>query len=120
MADISNGPVSTMPGSRHEIPEKIMCDKHPERPAVTRVQGETDSFGCEYYDMCQECLDKYRKEISEADHSGRCDWCHKHADRLYAHRDIEEGACGAVYEVCKSCIDRERENWREWREANDD
>lgn len=39
-----------------------MCDDHPDRPATHRVQGETDSFGCEYIDWCQECHDKYLAE----------------------------------------------------------
>ncbi|TKI01529.1 hypothetical protein FCN80_26365, partial [Martelella alba] len=66
MADISNGPVSTLPGQFSGVPAGVKCDEHHDRDAVKRVQGETDSFGCEYYDMCQECLDKYRQEIKEA------------------------------------------------------
>lgn len=40
-----------------------MCDDHPDVPAVARVQGETDSFGCEMHDLCQACLDELRAEI---------------------------------------------------------
>ena len=46
MADVT-GPISSLPGSGHSVPDGAMCDEHPDRPAVARVQGETDSFGCE-------------------------------------------------------------------------
>jgi len=113
MADISKGPVDSLPGAVQSVPLNTKCDEHPERDAVKRMQGETDSFGCEYHDMCQECLDKYKQEVSNADYSGKCDWCKKHSEHLYSHRDIEEGSCGRVYEVCRPCIDAERQRWDE-------
>lgn len=113
MADVSNGPVSSLPGQLFSAPVGTKCDEHPERDAVRRIQGETDSFGCEYYDMCQECLDEHDRESCEADYSGKCDWCHKQANHLSPHRDIEEGSYGRVYEVCKPCIDAERQRWEE-------
>ncbi|HHT0512598.1 TPA: hypothetical protein ACTW9A_002461 [Raoultella planticola] len=118
MTDASRGPVSTLPGRVSSAPTGTKCDEHPERDAVRRIQGETDSFGCEYHDMCQECLNEHVRQIREADYSGRCDWCHKHADHLHSHRDIEEGSCGRVYEVCRSCIDAERQRWEEEDEEN--
>jgi hypothetical protein len=52
MADVT-GPISTLPGSsHHDVPDGMMCDDHPDRPAVTRLQGETDSFGSEMHDLC--------------------------------------------------------------------
>lgn len=113
MSDISRGPVSTLPGQFSGVPVGTMCDEHPDRDAVRRVQGETDSFGCEYHDMCQECFEEHLQTSREADYSGKCDWCRKHVDHLYPHRDIEEGSCGRVYEVCKPCIDAERQRWEE-------
>jgi hypothetical protein len=53
MADVT-GPISTLPGAVHRVPEGATCDEHPDRPAVLRVQGETDSFGSETIDYCQE------------------------------------------------------------------
>jgi hypothetical protein len=44
MSDVT-GPISSLPGSTHAAPTAGMCDDHPDRPAVARVQGETDSFG---------------------------------------------------------------------------
>lgn len=111
MADVSNGPVSTLPGHSAGVPVGTKCDEHPDRDAVRRIQGETDSFGCEYHDMCQECHDEYVREANSADYSGKCNWCGKHVERLIPHRDIEEGSYGRVYEVCKPCIVVVNKNW---------
>ncbi|MER9768995.1 hypothetical protein NKJ09_23355 [Mesorhizobium sp. M0189] len=108
MADVT-GPISTLPGASHDYPDGTMCDDHPDRPAVARIQGETDSFGSEMNDMCQECLDAYREEMKNADHSGVCDWCKQHMPRLRPRRDYEEGMAGRVYEVCDDCIKREND-----------
>lgn len=43
MGDVT-GPISTLPGHRHKLPSGATCDDHPDRPAVARIQGETDSF----------------------------------------------------------------------------
>lgn len=108
MAEIT-GPISTLPGNFHDLPDGTKCDYHPDRPAVARMQAETDSFGSELWDMCQECLDEHRREMREADHSGTCDWCKKHKPRLRPRRDYEEGMYGRVYEVCDDCIHRVNE-----------
>lgn len=106
MADVT-GPISSLPGSTHNPAKNVCCDEHPDREAVVRVQGETDSFGSEMYDFCKECADKWRAEVAAADTSGCCDWCHHHAPKLRNRRDYEEGLCGRVYQVCHVCIDRE-------------
>lgn len=104
MADVT-GPISSLPGSaHHEMPEGQKCDYHPDRPAVVRYQGETDSFGCEMHDICAECL----KEFREADNSpeartGHCEWCRNEATDLRDQRDIDEGMAGRVYRVCGAC-----------------
>lgn len=87
-----------------------MCDEHPDRAAVKRIQGETDSFGAEYSDACQECVDAFRnyRESDEARH-GACDWCKSHATDLRPRRDFEEGMSGPVYQVCGACVRRENE-----------
>lgn len=98
------GPISTLPGSTHKTPEGMMCDHHPDRPAVTRIQGETDSFGSEMHDLCQECADKMRAAIrSPQARTGRCDWCKQEATDLRHRRDIDEGMAGPVYEICGAC-----------------
>ncbi len=97
MSDVT-GPISTLPGALHALPEGQKCDQHPRRKAVARVQGETDSFGCEMNDMCQECLDEYRawKNSPEAAEwrKGQCEWCKGEATDLRDRRDYEEGMSG--------------------------
>lgn len=113
MAEVT-GPISSLPGSGHALPEGTKCDNHPDRPAVARIQGETDSFGCEMNDLCQECLDADRAyERSEEARTGRCDWCKKPSTDLRWKRDHEEGLHGPVYHVCGACAkayDAEKED----------
>ena len=107
MADVS-GPVSTLPGSRWYVHEGTMCDNHPDRPAARRVQGATDSFGAEFIDLCQECIDELKAHEAE-DRAGRCDWCKQEATDLRLRRDYDEGSCGPVYSVCVACVKRDNE-----------
>lgn len=103
------GPISSLPGKRHELPDGTMCDEHPDRPAVARVQGETDSFGSELIDMCAECLTADREYENSAEaHTGICDWCKNQATDLRNSRDYEEGLAGRVYQVCGACIARRK------------
>jgi ribosomal protein L37AE/L43A len=70
-----------------------------------RVQGETDSFGCEYLDLCSDCYERLTKAIeSQRQQPHHCDWCKKEKLGCRPHRDFEEGAGGAVYVVCPDCI----------------
>lgn len=102
----SNGPVSTMPGHQTAAPEGMMCEQHDDRQAYKRIQGETDTFGCEFFGLCKECYDKYLEERDKPV-AGCCDWCKKHSDDLRQHRDFEEGSCGPLYDVCLPCIRKE-------------
>jgi hypothetical protein len=91
-----------MPGSRHTVPEGAKCDSHPDRPAVERIQGETDSMGAELCDMCAECCAEYKKHAADGQ-CGGCDWCNKEATDLRPFRDTDEGSSGPVYQVCGAC-----------------
>lgn len=102
MGDVT-GPIRTLPGSLHKLPEGAVCDDHPDRPAVRRVQGETDSLGAELLDVCQEC---YNELIDMSLSIGPCDWCGATAE-LKPRRDFEEGSTGRVYDVCQNCIDKQ-------------
>lgn len=102
------GPNSGLPGTRHHLPAGSTCDDHPDRPAVARVQGETDSFGAELNDLCQECLDQFNAHQAEM-RTGMCDWCSKPATDLTNRRDIDEGSTGRVYRVCGACRKAESE-----------
>src|SRR5579862_9487643 len=106
MAEVT-GPISTLPGHRRDVPEGTMCDCHPDRLAVARVQGETDSFGCEMIDMCEDCVAAYREECRTEDSSGTCDWCRQEAEKRFYRRDIDEGSFGPVYQVCRACVDKD-------------
>lgn len=108
MAD-TTGPISTLPGARHTLPAGgCMCDDHPDVPAVARIQGETDSMGCELHDMCQVCVDAHNVHANTPV-SGMCEWCKSHSDNLRRYRDWEEGSCGPLYDVCRACIKKQND-----------
>lgn len=123
MGDVT-GPISTLSGALHDLPDGQMCDEHPRRKAVVRIQGETDSFGCELIDMCQECLDadRARRQSPEAAEwrKGKCEWCKNPADDLRDRRDYEEGMTGRVYRVCGECVKRDNKHWADEAAAYDD
>lgn len=109
MGDVT-GPIFTLPGASHDLPESATCDQHPDRPAVCRVQGETDSMGSELNDMCEECAAEYRAWARSPEATtGRCDWCKVDATDLRHTRDYDEGLDGPVYEVCGACRKRRDE-----------
>jgi len=103
MADVT-GPIASLPGSFHAVPSGLMCDDHPDRPVVRRFQGETDSFGSEMHDLCQECVDQLQTE--RANNIGRCDWCKTTNIAVFPTRDYEEGRSGPVYDVCIPCKEK--------------
>lgn len=117
MADIT-GPISSLPGSSHAVPDGMECDYHPGVPAIARIQGETDSFGCEMEDICQQCIDQRRayrcSEAGKAEElewrTGRCDWCKEQVTDLRDARDYDEGLSGPVYRVCGPCIKRRNDD----------
>lgn len=111
MGDVT-GPTSSLPGSRHKLPVGAMCDQHPNKPAVARIQGETDSFGSELNDLCQTCLDEMAAQVEQA-RTGMCEWCNKSAVDLTNRRDVDEGMSGRVYRVCGACRRAELESLEE-------
>ena len=85
-------------------------DWHCESQATVRIQGETDSWGVEHHHYCEACytleqeLQQYFTE-KHAEDEAQCEWCKKvtkQKDLRYT-RDIDEGSCGPVYEVCSEC-----------------
>jgi hypothetical protein len=120
MAEVT-GPISSLPGRRHDLPDGQMCDVHPERAAVARIQGETDSFGCEMHDCCQECVEEIRGwQNSEEARTGTCEWCKGKASDLRETRDYDEGLYGRVYRVCGSCRKRRDDDARAELDEYDD
>ena len=113
MSDVT-GPISSLPGAVFSVKPGTMCDRHPETPAVKRVQGETDSMGSEMHDLCQACF----RELNTAEREpARCSLC-KTVALLRPWRDYEEGMSGPVYEICQIC--RDRVNAREAEELKDE
>ena len=106
MAHVS-GPVRTLPGTVTKSPADTECDSCTTL-ALSRIQGETDSFGAEYSDACQNHYDKYLDAIKDLDTTGTCDWCKNHNVPVKDHRDFEEGSCGRIYQVCDTCIAKEK------------
>lgn len=111
MAYVSAGPVSTLPGYKSTAPDSSACDQCG-KPAAYRIQGETDSFGAEFEDLCTDCFQSHQEQI-EAQPSGleRCDWCHSMSDDVRPYRDMEEGMCGPVYDVCGACRKKDADAW---------
>jgi hypothetical protein len=112
MAEVT-GPISSLPGAVHLMPEGTPCDFHPDRSAAVRIQGETDSFGCEMHDLCDECAKEHREEMREPD-LGKCDWCIADNVARIPARDYEEGMHGPVYYVCAACKKRQNDKTEEY------
>jgi hypothetical protein len=120
MGDTTNGPTTALPGDYQALPDGSKCDEHADRPAVARVMGDVDSFGGEFFDMCEECLKQYREELKNEDTSGECEWCKKHSPKLRPRRDYEEGLAGRVYYVCDACVKKQEDQWAEEDNSLDD
>jgi hypothetical protein len=117
VADVT-GPISTLPGSAHPTPEGTVCDFHPDRPAYTRIQGETDSFGCEMHDVCKECAQEISAE--RRNRTGDCEWCKARDVPVTDARDYDEGMNGRVYTVCKECKQKQIEELKAEFDPYDD
>lgn len=103
MADVI-GPNNYLPGQSITVPDGQVCDNHPERLATRKVVGESDSFGSEILDLCQECCDTLQTEIrARKEELQYCDWCKQDKTGVSHMRDIDEGMCGPVYNVCSDC-----------------
>lgn len=110
MADVT-GPIASLPGASHSVPKGMKCDDC-ENTATHRMQGETDSFGCEMHDLCDSCYAKVQASIAEhaaEAATGICEWCKQPATDLRPRRDFEEGQAGRVYDVCGACVKREND-----------
>lgn len=103
----AGGVYATLPGHRISVSEGE-CEKCG-APATCRLQGETDSFGAEWWTLCDECADK----SSETSPSGECETCRGDSEKLVPSRCWEEGPGGPVYWVCPECRERDVQAARE-------
>lgn len=94
-----------LPGDIRSIGPGTPCDRHASTDAVARLQGETDSMGCEYHYLCKVCLDEHRDKKPEALPCERCGG----EDILTPVREIDEGMSGPVYHICTQCLKAKRE-----------
>lgn len=123
----SHSPVSTMPGSTSKAQPGIPCEEDGcSISSDIRVQGETDSMGCEYIHFCSGHYSAFKlaaEASAEEARTGMCDWCKHSATDLRDRRDYDEGSAGRIYRVCGSCCtkDNERaaEELEELREHDD-
>lgn len=106
-AGYSHGPVSSLPGHVSTPLPGVTCDLCSD-PATRRVQGETDSMGCEYLHYCNVHYAE-NKASFEAPVVGACDWCGTKDVVLKPRRDYEEGMSGRVYDVCSPCIRKDQD-----------
>ncbi|GAA5560711.1 hypothetical protein Asch02_02222 [Acinetobacter schindleri] len=95
------------------------CHKHPDRQAIKRICVEADSFGAEYLNMCQECLDESKasneQKLNDPDQWEQCPRCKNSVAELSSFRDPDEGMHGPVYHRCPDCVSI---FWKRWEEEN--
>ena len=106
----SRGPVFSLPGMLWDVEAGATCDSegHENALAKVKIQGETDSFGCEFMYMCGECYEAFKNRDLTEERTGTCDLCKKHKTDLAPWRDVEEGMAGPVYSACDACVEKHR------------
>lgn len=95
------------------------CHDHPDRKAIKRICVEADSFGAEYSNMCQECLDEHnaykQQKRDDPEQWDTCPRCKQLVPQLSSYRDPDEGSHGPVYHRCPDCVAK---FWKRWEEEN--
>lgn len=100
------GVVSKLTSEESEVCEYQDCKQN----AAWKIQGETDSMGCEYNHYCEEHFAKIRNE-PVSDELETCDGCGQ-MSFLKPTRDWEEGNNGPVYYWCANCREQNAESFR--------
>ena len=104
MSYLTIGPRVSLPGSLHKVPLGGTCSVHTDIAAVIRVQGETDSLGTEYRDLCHSCYAGFKLTATGLPPEPEaCEWCLAFVTNLQSTRDYDEGNSGPIYRVCKEC-----------------
>ena len=100
------------------------CYTHQHIKATHRICSEADSFGAEYYNMCDECWDEYqaaiKAKLEDPEQWESCPKCRNHVPRLTSYRDPDEGMCGPVYEACPDCVSKFWKSFEDECEMFDD
>ncbi len=100
------------------------CYTHHDVKATHRICSEADSFGAEYWNMCDQCWDERQKAIKakneDPEQWDSCRKCRKKVPRLSSYRDPDEGMHGPVYEACPDCVSKFWKRYQEECEMLDD
>ena len=100
------------------------CYTHHDVKATHRICSEADSFGAEYWNMCDQCWDERQKAIKakneDPEQWDSCRKCRKKVPRLSSYRDPGEGMHGPVYEACPDCVSKFWKRYQEECEMLDD
>ena len=100
------------------------CYTHHDVKATHRICSEADSFGAEYWNMCDQSWDERQKAIKakneDPEQWDSCRKCRKKVPRLSSYRDPDEGMHGPVYEACPDCVSKFWKRYQEECEMLDD
>ncbi len=100
------------------------CYTHHDREAKHRICVEADSFGAEYFNMCDECFNDRKAQIKAKEEDptqwDHCPRCKNSVPKLSYFRDPEEGMHGPVYEACPDCVSKFWKNWEAENYDDDD
>ena len=100
------------------------CYTHLDIKATHRICSEADSFGAEYYNMCDECWDEYQAAINAKNEDPEqwecCSQCGKCVPHLTPYRDPDEGVHGPVYEACPDCVSKFHKHFEDEADYFDD
>lgn len=100
------------------------CYTHPDREAKHRICVEADSFGAEFYNMCDECFDERKAQIKAKKEDPTqwetCPRCKQSVPQLSSYRDPDEGSYGPVYQECPDCVSKFWKNWEAENCLDDD
>ena len=99
---------NTRPGACYKATRGEMCEAHPDEKATVVVQGETDSFGCEYAYLCAECeaarqLQLAQRDTLNAEAQAFCEVGNHLGWGIQLVRDPDEGNHGRLYSCCTEC-----------------
>ena len=110
--------------SIHDDEWGTFCYTHNDIKATHRICSEADSFGAEYYNMCNQCWDERQAAIQAKKEDPEqwecCRKCGNHVPYLSSYRDPDEGMCGPVYEACTDCVSKFYKSYEDECEWLDD
>lgn len=97
------------------------CERHEDRKATHQLCTESDSFGDEWTDVCDECI---TDSLEAPAYVGVCEWCKTEDVELSPVRDTDEGTHGPLYDVCNPCkgkqADRDAAEWNAMQQEMED